>query len=179
MKIYTKNGDRGKTTLVGGSKIYKDDDIVEAYGTIDELISEIGFIESFNIYDKYKDLCFEIQNKLMLCAANVADVRKNKTVSDITEKDVEYLEKQIDNFDKDLKPLTNFILFRGSISSKVNKFRTLTRRAERRTIKIKNDTYNKNIKMVIKYLNRLSDLFFTMARHICLKYNCSEEVWKG
>jgi cob(I)alamin adenosyltransferase len=185
MKIYTKKGDEGQTTLVGGSKISKDSAIVEAYGTVDELIANIGFIEGLRLDRYYKDLCFQIQDKLMLCAANIADTRQHKKLPDITEEDVKYLESQIDLMDKDLEPLTNFVLFRGAYPTQFNILRTLCRRAERLTIKVfytNKATANNNVAMVIKYLNRLSDLFFTMARHTCFKHreenNAKEIVWK-
>lgn len=181
MKIYTKKGDKGKTTLVGGNAIEKDSILVEAYGTIDELIANIGTIHGLSVKEYHKDLCLKIQETLMLCAANVANIREEKTLPDITEEDVKYLEENIDLMDLDLKPLTNFILFTGTLPSYINIYRTLTRRAERRLITLndKNLSNNKNIPMIIKYLNRLSDLFFTMARHVCLTCDEScEKIWK-
>lgn len=189
MKIYTKNGDKGNTTLVGGNKISKDSIIVEAYGSIDELISYIGFAYGLGIDKYHKNLLSEIQNKLMLCASHIADIRKNNNILNIDEKDVKYVEEQIDKMDKDLKPLKNFVLFQGSVTSSINILRTLTRKSERKVIKLNNTkitknilfkdklTKNENIPIIIKYLNRLSDLFFIMTRHIGRKYN-SEVLWK-
>lgn len=178
MKIYTKKGDKGKTTLVSGKSIEKTSEIVEAYGTVDELIAQVGLIESFNIDNYFKDICFEIQNKLMLIAANIADIRRNKTISNITEEDVLKLEKEIDFMDEQLEPLKNFILFKGAIVSTINGMRTLTRRCERRVLSMENITSNPNINLIIKYLNRLSDFFFTLARYSCLKNErCQEIKW--
>lgn len=180
MKIYTKKGDKGKTTLVGGKSIDKNSILVEAYGTVDELIANIGTIHGLKVKKYHKELCLKIQEKLMLCAANIADIRKEKTLIDITEKDVNYLEEQIDLMDKDLKPLTNFILFTGKLPSYTNIYRTITRRAERRLISVNNEglSQNENIPMIIKYLNRLSDLFFTLSRHVCLTCDKScEKIW--
>jgi len=182
MKIYTKKGDTGKTTLAGGNKTSKDSIIVDAYGTIDELISHIGIISSFNIDFYYKELCVDIQNKLMLCAAQVATTENNDSLPNITYHDVEYLEKQIDKMEEELEPLSNFVLFVGVIASNINIFRTLTRRAERLVVRILNKkmTDNQNINLVIKYLNRLSDLFFVMARHVVKKEltDSKEIIWK-
>lgn len=181
MKVYTKKGDKGNTTLVGGNKVTKDSILVEAYGTIDELIAQLGLIEGMNVDEWYKDIIFKIQNILMLCAANVADLREDKTLPDIVEEDVKYLEERIDKMDLEIEPLKNFVLFRGAIPSVLNMSRTVCRRAERATIRSykTGESNNENVTMVIKYLNRLSDFLFTMARHTCLKYDSANEIpWR-
>jgi cob(I)alamin adenosyltransferase len=174
MKIYTKKGDKGNTILSNNVKISKSDKLIEFYGTIDELIANIGLIYSEKTKKEYFNICRIIQSKLMNCITslvesnNLKDSNIEHKLKIIKEKDIKYLEEQIDLLDKDLEPLKDFILFEGKISSIFNVLRTITRRAERKIVEIYNNiSYknNENILIIMKYLNRLSDLFFILSRH--------------
>jgi cob(I)alamin adenosyltransferase len=167
MKIYTKKGDNGNTTVVGGIKLRKDNNIIAAYGTIDQLIAQLGMVYSLNTRKKYFDICDVLGDKLMLCASNVACVSNVKEVKEIVEEDVKYIEDTIDELSEDLNQLENFVFFKGQVSSSFNVLRTLTRKVERKVIRAfySGGIANENVLMVIKYLNRLSDLFFVLARH--------------
>jgi len=187
MKIYTKKGDKGKTSLIGGKRVFKNDPQVDAYGTIDELIANIGLIRSSNINNDYirrgykfnthdydiKKVLLEIQDKLMICACNVAkDKNKNIKLPSIKEDDIVLLEKWIDEMSDKLPKLKSFILPDGTVvSSLCHVSRTVCRRAERLTIGISEDN---DYDMVIKYLNRLSDFLFVLAR--LLNYE-KEDLW--
>ena len=155
-KIYTKTGDRGSTSLLGGTRVSKDDWRLEAAGNVDELSSAIGLIRNDNI--KYDQLV-EIQSILFHIGAIVGtdsekfDISKLRMIKD---KDVKTLEKWIDEMDKELPPLKNFILPTGP----THFARTVARRAERRLIAFKD--YPAPILM---YLNRLSDYLFVLARY--------------
>jgi cob(I)alamin adenosyltransferase len=187
MKIYTKKGDKGKTSLIGGKRVFKNNPQVDAYGTIDELIANIGLVRSSNINNDYikkeykfnihdydiKKILLEIQNKLMICACNVAKEKgKDIKLPSIKEDDVVLLEKWIDEMNDKLPKLKSFILPSGTVvSSLCHVSRTVCRRAERLTIGISEDN---DYDMVIKYLNRLSDFLFVLAR--LLNYE-KEDLW--
>jgi cob(I)alamin adenosyltransferase len=174
MKIYTKTGDNGTTSLIGGKRISKGDLRIEAYGTIDELMAHIGLL-----FDKinnhiYKELFIEIQTKLMICSSIIASI-DNKNTLDITTKDIIFIESQIDELNKDLVPLKKFVLPGGhTIVSYCHVTRTICRRAERCVVRIDDDN---NLLFVIKYLNRLSDLFFVLSRKLSSELNCEEILW--
>lgn len=179
MKIYTKTGDEGLTSLFGGARISKDDIRIEAYGTVDELNSFTG-----NLYDKLniepvKEILFIIQNKLFNIGSVLAtDPNKDFNLPSVNSSDIEKLETQIDEMEKDLEPLRNFILPSGhSVISSTHICRTICRRAERRVV-----TLSKNAEVdaaIIIYLNRLSDYFFVLARYLAVKYNAPEIIWKN
>ena len=155
-KIYTKTGDRGSTSLLGGTRVSKDDWRLEAAGNVDELSSVIGLIRNNNI--KYDQLV-EIQSILFHIGAIVGtdsekfDTSKLRMIKD---KDVKTLEKWIDEMDKELPPLNNFILPTGL----THFARTVARRAERRLIAFKDYPFP-----ILMYLNRLSDYLFVLARY--------------
>lgn len=182
MKIYTKGGDKGKTSLIGGERVFKNDIQVDAYGTIDELISWIGLIrshESSNSFvmnhKKINGLLFNIQSNLMSCASIVSKQKDyDINLPNINDEDINILEKSIDYMTDRLPPLDSFILPGGNvISSYCHISRTVCRRAERLVIEtsiVKEITTNE---MVIKYLNRLSDFLFTLSRFV----NDNEMKW--
>ena len=176
MKIYTKKGDSGKTSMIGKKNIDKHNIRIEAYGTIDELNSHIGLLYSYSHIDfqnKKKQLLF-IQNLLFKIGASLAS-------QDLTYKidieDINKLEKFIDDIERYLKPLNAFILPTGTIwTSHAHIARCVCRRSERRiTLLEKSEIIDVNI---IKFINRLSDYLFVLARYI----NCINEVndlkWK-
>lgn len=177
-KIYTKQGDEGKTSLIGGKRVPKYHERIEAYGTVDELISYIGLIRDQNIKEEHKKSLISIQEKLMVCASILAadcDDCKVK-IPDITDEDIGFLENEIDKMESELPALTSFILPGGhAVSSHCHIARNICRRAERKTIFL---SEKENIKKnVIKYLNRLSDYLFVLARMIIKDFNAKENKW--
>ncbi len=178
-KIYTKSGDKGKTSLLGGQRVLKSHEKVEAYGTVDELNSVIGMLLNFDISDYDKNLISSIQKKLFDIGAYLA--AENKCMSDlnsVSSDDISNLEKNIDIFDKNLPELKTFIIPAGNeLISWCNIARTVCRRAERRITGIKD--YKKNYIIVLTYINRLSDLLFVMGRKYANDNNIKEILWKN
>ena len=178
MKIYTKSGDKGKTSLIGGKRVSKDNLQVEAYGTVDELISYVGMIRDQEINNSTKNSLLSIQDKLMICAALLAtDITNNNTKKKkLKESDISELEKQIDAMSKTIPELRSFLLPGGHQTiSYCHIARTVCRRAERRVVSMKN---NNKYELVIKFLNRLSDYLFVLARKFAKDLNVDEISWK-
>ncbi len=178
MKIYTKTGDQGETSLIGGTRVPKYHDRIEAYGTIDELISYIGLIRDQKIDEHTIKVLIEIQDRLMTCASILATDCENCKVKipEIFESDIEYLEKEIDEMSKDLPPLKTFILPGGHQTvSYCHIARNVCRRAERLSIKVQNQF--KNSEKVIKFVNRLSDFLFVLARKLSMDLYAKETPW--
>lgn len=176
MKIYTKTGDRGETSLFGGKRVQKNHKRIEAYGTIDELNSVLGLVISENISDKVKNILLEIQNKLFVLGGELATPNnvKSNAIINIDLEDIKYIEICIDDIDEVLEPLKSFILPGGCKSASLLHFaRTVCRRAERLIIDIE-DGINENI---IKFVNRLSDLLFILARYENKVNNTPETKW--
>ncbi|MCX7955544.1 MAG: cob(I)yrinic acid a,c-diamide adenosyltransferase [Patescibacteria group bacterium] len=165
MPVYTKKGDRGKTSLFGEEKVLKSDIIIEALGNIDELNSFIGIVV-FKIKEKSdKDFLIKIQKDLYQIMSILSKANKK---TDFLEKRVFDFEKKIDEIEKKLLPLNKFIVPGGTeLSCWFHILRTICRRAERQVVK------RKKYFEVVKYLNRLSDLFFMLARF----YNKNEDVF--
>lgn len=157
MPIYTKTGDRGTTALYGGKRVSKSDKQVEAYGTIDELSSFIGLTTAKLEDSGEKEFLVEIQRDLYGIMARLSGA---KTDLSKLEERIEFFEKTIDALDKDLPRLNKFIVPGGNeVSAMFHVLRVLTRRAERNVVGFSTD-----LNEAIKYLNRLSDLFFMKAR---------------
>lgn len=180
MKIYTKKGDDGGTSLFGGDRISKHDQRVEAYGTIDELNSFLGLLISHlagkNIYlpllNKTQHLLFNVGSLLA-----TADESFLSSIEGVDRGDIESLEQAIDEMDKILLPLKNFILPGGSVAvSTAHVCRTVCRRAERRIVPLK--LSHKAYDSVIPYINRLSDFFFVFARYLSLQEGKTEVIWQ-
>jgi len=168
MKIYTKGGDNGETGLFGGERVSKDSPRIEAYGTVDELNSFIGLalIEAKN--SKVKDILGKIQNILFVLGSDLSapnnEKNKNYNIPRISKIHSEEIEKEIDKFDFHLEELKNFILPGGCKSAALLHIcRTICRRTERKVVAL-NNIVNLNPDIVI-LLNRLSDLFFVLARY--------------
>lgn len=179
MKIYTKTGDQGETSLFGGKRVPKYDARIEAYGTCDELNSWIGLIRDQQIEPEYKRVLIEIQDRLFtLGAALAADPDKPKLKKpDLTITDIEYLEKEIDVMDSELPEMKSFVLPGGHpIVSYCHIARCVCRRAERLTIKLAHTT--QVAPELIAYLNRLSDYLFILARELATKLHADEIPWK-
>ncbi len=176
MKIYTKTGDTGTTSLIGGKRVPKFHDRIEAYGTIDELICYIGLIRDNNNDNKIKNNLLFIQDRLMTCASIIATDCEgcNVKIPLLKDTDVEFLEKEIDSLESQLEPLKSFVLPGGNpISSYCQIARTICRRAERKTLFL-SQNYKVDA-LVIRFLNRLSDFLFVFARYT-LKVNGGEET---
>lgn len=177
MKIYTKKGDSGQTSLFGGTKVMKDEIRIESYGTVDELNSVIGVILTHPLSDKGNSILMDIQHQLFILGADLATPQTKKTkVERIGKKEITKLETLIDELDEELAPLTTFILPGGSpAGAALHMARTVCRRAERRTVSLAKSE-NISDECVI-YLNRLSDLLFVLARFENKKADVTETPW--
>jgi len=177
MKIYTRIGDKGNTTLLGGTKVPKNDFRIEAYGTIDELISWLGLIHSQNIEHHYKEVIFKIQGLLMTISSHLADEKKTLNyLSMPDDKDIEWIENEIDVIEDLVPPLKSFIIPGGhTIVAYCHVARCICRRAERRLVPVLQNRQDIGISM--KLLNRLSDYLFMLCRKISKDLNCEEKIW--
>lgn len=179
MKIYTKTGDRGKTSLIGGKRVPKYHPRIEAYGTIDELISYIGLIRDQQIDEKSITTLIEIQDRLMTCASILAaDCDDcNIKIPKIYTTDIEFLESEMDRMDEELPPLTSFILPGGhTVVSYCHIARTVCRRAERIVYQVADDMFVPE--EVTKYINRLSDYLFMLSRKLGKDFKIFEITWQ-
>lgn len=182
IKIYTKTGDAGKTSLIGGTKVPKSSLRIEAYGTVDELNSFVGMVSDFCTDEDAKEILLEIQDRLFTIGSELAcDPTKNikMNLPELEEGDVELLEKEMDKMDAELPPMKNFILPGGSPAiSSMHVARCICRRAERCCVKLFEEENNVH-PLILKYLNRLSDYFFMLARYYGMKNNIPEIIWKA
>lgn len=179
MKIYTKTGDQGLTSLFGGKRVSKDDIRIEAYGTVDELNSFVGLLRDSIDLEDVRSVLHEVQSRLFDCGAILAtDPDKNIVASNIVIADIELLENTIDNYNNHLEELRSFILPGGKeIVSQAHICRVVSRRAERRVVSLQKVA---NIPQeVVIYLNRLSDYFFILARYLAKKHNVEEIKWQA
>tara|TARA_Y100000385_G_C13055796_1_gene621890 strand:+ start:406 stop:951 length:546 start_codon:yes stop_codon:yes gene_type:complete len=179
MKIYTKKGDRGSTQLLGGTIIKKNNIKLECYGAIDELNAYIGNIYDQDISSNQKRTLYNIQNQLFNLGSCIAFDGKKDSIKlpNISEKNIEMLEDRIDIMDTLLPDLNNFILPSGySTVSKCHIARTVCRRAERRLVAL-SEKEKVNL-LHLKYLNRLSDYLFVLARFILMEKNIPSIEWE-
>jgi cob(I)alamin adenosyltransferase len=179
LKIYTKTGDDGTSSLFGGKRVKKSDLRLETYGTVDELNSWVGLIRSLAGEKDLNDLLAEIQNKLFVIGSKLASDENGKMITDrltCSTEDIEKLEKAMDEYEARLKPLQNFILPGGSsLVSYCHIARTVCRRAERRIVELSGMASMEN--NMLKYVNRLSDYLFVLARKIAQDEGISELKW--
>ena len=185
MKIYTKTGDKGKTSLFGGTRVPKYNLRIEAYGTIDELNSFIGLIRDQKIDKKSFDVLIKIQNELFTLGSMLATPENKKLLKNgqerlnipkVTEKDIEFLENEMDQMNEHLPSMTNFILPGGNTTvSYCHIARTICRRAERITVNLSEEEVIDLI--CISYLNRLSDYLFVLARKLTKDNQAIEVAW--
>jgi len=178
MKIYTKTGDKGLTSLIGGSRVPKYHIRIESYGTVDELNSYLGLIACQEISVHDQQILKQIQDRLFTIGASLAaDPDKQATVlPDIKQQDIELLEAEMDDMDKQLPTLKHFILPGGSNAvSFCHLARCVCRRAERITVQLAHDSSVDE--KVIVYLNRLSDYLFMLARKIGQEQHLEESKW--
>lgn len=176
MKVYTKTGDKGKTSLVGGTRVSKDHVRVNAYGNVDELISFIALIRVEAHGSPYCDNLRIIQSNLMLVAAHLAaDEIAAQKLKPFESAQIEYLEKEIDKMTEELPEQSAFILPAGPRSAaQCHVARTVCRRAERSAIVIMNQ---ERLEYPVKYLNRLSDYLYVYARYLAMINGVSDDFW--
>jgi cob(I)alamin adenosyltransferase len=182
MKIYTKTGDSGKTSLIGGTKVLKSDPRIDSYGTVDELNSYIGLVSDYCTDAQAKNILKEIQDRLFTIGAELACDPKKMTkmrLPDLHESDIELLEKEIDQMDSELPPMKNFILPGGMpVVSFMHIARCVCRRAERCCVLLQENESTVD-PLILKYLNRLSDYLFQLGRYTAMKNNAPEIIWKA
>ena len=178
MKIYTKTGDQGQTSLIGGTRVPKHHLRIESYGTVDELNSFIGLIRDQQVSEHQQNLLKEIQDRLFTIGSALAsDPEKSKMkIPDLHQEDIELLEKEIDTMTADLPELRHFILPGGSNAiSFCHLARCVCRRAERICVHLSEDSFVDEKVMV--YLNRLSDYLFVLSRKLCFDNQIEENKW--
>lgn len=179
MKIYTKTGDKGKTSLIGGTRVSKSHLRIESYGTIDELNAYIGLLRDQAVNENRKELLKEIQDRLFTIGANLAseEEQSRKKIPDLLQTDIELLEKQMDNMDAELPELRFFVLAGGHQSvSFAHLARTVCRRAERLCVDLAEKEFV--AELVLIYLNRLSDYLFVLSRKMAQDLGVEEISWK-
>lgn len=181
-KIYTKTGDKGATSLIGGTKVPKNDIRIETYGTVDELNSWIGYINDIVDQDELKNDLKEIQDRLFTIGsalATDADKDVKMRLPDLHETDIQFLEKRIDIMTSFLPEMKSFILPGGHpIVSSIHIVRCVCRRAERLAVNMQQNELFIDEK-IIRYLNRLSDYLFTLARFAGKILGAQEIAWKA
>ncbi len=179
MKIYTKTGDEGMTSLIGGKRVAKNSARLEAYGTIDELNSLLGMIRSFPTDRQVEDELVEIQSRLFDVGGNLATDPENtrfKMKLGVKEADIERLEEAIDRMDGEVPPMTHFVLPGGNeVVSFCHLARTVCRRAERRILDLGGEA--EVDALVLKYVNRLSDYLFILSRKLAHDSGLEERKW--
>ena len=184
-KIYTRTGDEGETGLFGGPRVSKDDTRLEAYGTVDELNSVLGVCAAVLEDDDLRSWLTTIQSALFDVGGELATpgieerIAKDQPVGPrVTDEDIAGLEAWIDSLDEELVPLQRFILPGGQLgAAHLHHARTVCRRAERRVITLSHTAEVAG--PIIRYLNRLSDLLFAMARAVNARAGVEEPQWLG
>lgn len=179
MKIYTKKGDKGETSLLGGTRVPKHHIRIEAYGTVDELNSWLGLIRDQNISADIKKFLINIQDRLFTIGSHLAtDPKKNKIkLPSLNEDDTILLEKEIDKMNETIPEMKSFVLPGGNeIVSYCHIARCVCRRAERCVVHLAQN--EKVEEIIIKYLNRLSDYLFVLSRKFSHEFRAEEIPWK-
>ena len=178
MKIYTKTGDKGQTSLIGGARVPKYHIRIESYGTVDELNSYIGLIMCQDIDTHHQQVLKEIQDRLFTIGSSLAsDPEKSKMkIPDLLATDITLLENEMDQMNEQLPELKHFILPGGNTTvSYCHLARCVCRRAERLTVHLAEESFvDSNITI---YLNRLSDYLFVLARKLSADAKTEENVW--
>lgn len=181
MKVYTKTGDKGQTSLIGGVRVSKCCERLESYGTVDELNSQVGLLVTYCTDQRDVDFLTQVQRNLFVVGSYLAtDTEKTelRTTSIVTEQMILDVEKEIDSIDEILPPIKLFILPGGSRGASVcHVCRTVCRRAERRILSLSETGVNIDDN-VISYVNRLSDYFFVLARKLNVIANQNEIIWE-
>ena len=178
-KIYTKTGDKGETSLIGGTRLPKHHIRIEAYGNVDELNSFVGLVRDSVSDKELIDLLIEIQDRLFTIGSLLAaDPEKNKMqLPQLHESDITLLEKAIDKMNETLPEMKSFVLPGGHLAvSHCHVARCVCRRAERSVLKLAEN--EKVDEIIYKYLNRLSDYFFVLSRKLTQDFKAKEIAWK-
>lgn len=180
MKIYTRGGDKGKTGIHGGQRVDKDDIRIEANGCIDELNSMIGVVRSFLPPEhEWQDLLFRIQSEIMIVMSHVAtpSAIRDKNPNMLYPAIVSFVEEQIDNLTLQIDDKEGYFILPGGsqVSSHLHMARTIARRSERRLWTLNRE--DELPPVILQFMNRLSDLFFIMARVEMFRQNYTEERW--
>lgn len=176
--IYTKGGDKGETSLLSGTRVSKSSDRVEAYGTLDELNAVVGCLRDALSGEQVRDILLEVQENLFVAEALIAEDpdRRVTGLPVLSEKSIAALEQEIDTMTAQMPPLASFILPGGDPDvSRCHLARTVCRRAERSVIRLHLTSPVPDI--IIRYLNRLSDYFFVLARKIGHDKGIDEITW--
>lgn len=180
-KIYTKTGDKGTTSLLGGTKVSKAHLRIEAYGTIDELNSYIGLCRDLITDHNTRDLLQEIQDRLFTTGSALAcdpEKEPKMKIPDLKEEDISRLEMVMDKMNEELAPMKSFILPGGHPAiSHLHIARCICRRAERCCVRLEDET-NTIEPIIIKYVNRLSDYLFVTARYVAFNLGIEDIPWK-
>jgi cob(I)alamin adenosyltransferase len=178
-QVYTKTGDKGHTSLIGGTRVEKHHFRLEAYGTVDELNAHIGVIRSYEIDQSSIEALVRIQNQLFTIGSylatdeSVSDLRKRLKTDD---QEIEFMESEMDRLENALPPLRNFVLPGGHPAlAHCHVARTVCRRAERRVNAMAAEVIVDE--WVIRYLNRLSDYLFVLSRHLSNYFKVDEIPW--
>jgi cob(I)alamin adenosyltransferase len=181
LKIYTKTGDKGTTSLIGGTKVPKSHLRIEAYGTVDELNSYIGLCKDLLADQQCKDILLEVQDRLFTIGSSLAcdPIKEPKVrIPDLKETDIELIEKEIDRMNESIAPMKFFILPGGhSILSHLHIARCVCRRAERCCVRLELESLEV-APIILKYVNRLSDYLFVLSRYTGFQLNIEEIPWK-
>jgi cob(I)alamin adenosyltransferase len=178
MKIYTKKGDKGFTSLIGGVRIAKSNPRIHAYGTVDELNSCIGLVRDLYASPHAREVLYRIQNVLFTVGSHLASdpEKSHMKLPEIKEDEVLLLEQEMDRMNETLPALTHFILPGGHITvSHCHIARCVCRRAERLVVELNENALIEEI--IIRYLNRLSDYLFVLSRQIALDEGADEIKW--
>jgi cob(I)alamin adenosyltransferase len=180
-KIYTKTGDKGNTSLIGGTKVPKSDLRIDTYGTVDELNSWIGYVNDQLTDASLKEDLKEIQDRLFTIGSSLAtdgEKEPRMRLPDLHDSDIEFLEKRIDMMTAQLPEMKSFILPGGHVVvSSIHIVRCVCRRAERLAVGMQHHDLFVD-ERVIRYLNRLSDYLFTLARYVGQQLGAPEVPWK-
>ncbi|MFN8371094.1 MAG: cob(I)yrinic acid a,c-diamide adenosyltransferase [Bacteriovoracaceae bacterium] len=189
-KVYTKTGDKGETSLVNGKRVNKFDPRIDLYGDVDELNSYLGLlianlknIENGKMFTSEIDYLIKMQSSMFNIGSFIAcesEAREKFKIKNVTPDLIAEMEKKIDLMDVQLKPLSNFVLPGGNISSAMaHILRTTTRKIERKLLAFKTEHRQEISDELVIYFNRLSDFFFILSRFINFKSNIQEILWKN
>jgi cob(I)alamin adenosyltransferase len=180
MKIYTKTGDKGLTSLIGGTRVPKSSLRIDCYGTVDELNSYIGLLRDQEVNAPRRDVLKEVQDRLFTIGAHLAtdpDKEARQRIPDLHTEDIDLLESEMDRMDQVLTPLREFVLPGGHPAVSFGHVaRCVCRRAERLVIHLREESPVEDL--VVMYLNRLSDYLFVLSRAMAHDLGVAEVTWK-
>lgn len=180
MKIYTKTGDTGETSLFAGARVRKDHPRIEAYGTVDELSAAVGLAAAGDVPERTARLLEDVQRALFRAGAELATPVPERRSAALTPQHTRRLEEEIDRLEGELPPLKNFILPGGAPSAAaLHLARAICRRAERRILALAAHGEDDVSPEVVRYINRLGDLLFMLARDANAAASRGDVVWKG